>query len=680
MLKLKVNNIDVEVEEGLTVLQACEKAGVEIPRFCYHEKLSIAGNCRMCLVEMEKSPKPVASCAMPAAEGMNIKTNTPFVEKARKGVMEFLLANHPLDCPVCDQGGECDLQDQSMFYGVDKSRFNENKRQVPEKNMGPLIKTQMTRCIHCTRCVRFATEIAGVPELGAIGRGEDMQITTYLEKSMQSELSANVVDLCPVGALTSKPYVFEARPWELKKTESIDVMDAIGSNIRVDTYGWEVKRILPRINENINEEWISDKSRYACDGLLNQRLDTPYVKYNNKFEKASWDEVFNIIKSKFNNTDKNKICGLTGDLVNMETLYIFKEFFNKTLGSQNVESRNDYTYLNVEKRENYLFNSSINGIEESDFIFLIGTNPRYEATILNARIRKSYVQNKTKIISLNNVGDLTYPYEFLDGKINNIKEISEDSHKVSKLIKEAKKPLIVFGQSAFKSKSAKYIFETMKNFLNKNNKISDEWNSLNVISDNASTVGSLDLGLYKTTDGSNKVLEDLNNNKFEIVYLLGLDSFQFKKKNEFIIYQGSHGDKGAEIADIILPGAAYTEQNGYFTNLEGKLQKAYKASYPPEEAKEDWLIINELAEVMNHRKLFNDKDELDSSMLNYLNLYIEKDDLVISTEIKDLIFENEILKITNEDYYYSNVIARASKTMFECKSAKTNFKSTGTEG
>ena len=680
MLKLKVNNIDVEVEEGLTVLQACEKAGVEIPRFCYHEKLSIAGNCRMCLVEMEKSPKPVASCAMPAAEGMNIKTNTPFVEKARKGVMEFLLANHPLDCPVCDQGGECDLQDQSMFYGVDKSRFNENKRQVPEKNMGPLIKTQMTRCIHCTRCVRFATEIAGVPELGAIGRGEDMQITTYLEKSMQSELSANVVDLCPVGALTSKPYVFEARPWELKKTESIDVMDAIGSNIRVDTYGWEVKRILPRINENINEEWISDKSRYACDGLLNQRLDTPYVKYNNKFEKASWDEVFNIIKSKFNNTDKNKICGLTGDLVNMETLYIFKEFFNKTLGSQNVESRNDHTYLNAEKRENYLFNSSINGIEESDFIFLIGTNPRYEATILNARIRKSYVQNKTKIISLNNVGDLTYPYEFLDGKINNIKEISEDSHKVSKLIKEAKKPLIVFGQSAFKSKSAKYIFEAMKNFLNKNNKISNEWNSLNVISDNASTVGSLDLGLYKTTDGSNKVLEDLNNNKFEIVYLLGLDSFQFKKKNEFIIYQGSHGDKGAEIADIILPGAAYTEQNGYFTNLEGKLQKAYKASYPPEEAKEDWLIINELAEAMNHRKLFNDKDELDSSMLNYLNLYIEKDNLVISTEIKDLIFENEILKITNEDYYYSNVIARASKTMFECKSAKTNFKSTGTEG
>jgi NADH-quinone oxidoreductase subunit G len=680
MLKLKINEIDVEVEEGLTVLQACEKAGVEIPRFCYHEKLSIAGNCRMCLVEMEKSPKPVASCAMPAAEGMNIKTNTEFVEKARKGVMEFLLANHPLDCPVCDQGGECDLQDQSMFYGVDKSRYKENKRDVSEKNMGPLIKTQMTRCIHCTRCVRFATEVAGVTEIGAIGRGEDMEITTYLEQSMQSELSANVVDLCPVGALTSKPYVFEARPWELKKTESIDVMDAIGSNIRIDTYGWEVKRILPRINEDINEEWISDKTRYACDGLLNQRLDTPYIKYNNKFEKASWNEVFNIIKSKFKNVDKDKICGMSGDLVNMETLYIFKEFFNKTLGSYNVESRSDHTYLNPNKRENYLFNSTINGIEEADFILLIGTNPRYEATILNARIRKAYLQNKTKIISLNDVGDLTYPYESLDGDIENIKKITEDNHQVASLIKEAKKPLVIFGQSSLKTKSAKYIFESIKSFLENNNKLSDEWNSLNTISENASTVGSFDLGLYKAVDGSNEVLKDLENHMFEIVYLLGVDNLKFEKKNEFIIYQGSHGDKGAEIADIILPGAAYTEQNGYFTNLEGKLQKAYKASYPPEEAKEDWLIINELAEAMNHRKLFNDKDELDSSLLNQINLFIEKNKSIKSSNVENLEPNKEILEIINEDYYYSNAIARASKTMFECKSAKTNLKLTGITG
>ena len=680
MLKLKVNEINIEVEEGLTVLQACEKAGVEIPRFCYHEKLSIAGNCRMCLVELEKSPKPVASCAMPASEGMNIKTNTEFVEKARKGVMEFLLANHPLDCPVCDQGGECDLQDQSMFYGVDKSRYKENKRAVSEKNMGPLIKTQMTRCIHCTRCVRFATEVAGVTEIGAIGRGEDMEITTYLEQSMQSELSANVVDLCPVGALTSKPYVFEARPWELKKTESIDVMDAIGSNIRVDTYGWEVKRILPRINEDINEEWISDKTRYACDGLLNQRLDTPYIKYNGKFEKASWNEVFNIIKSKFKNADKDKICGMSGDLINMESLYIFKEFFNKTLGSYNVESRSDHTYLNSKKRENYLFNSTINGIEEADFILLIGSNPRYEATILNARIRKAYLQNKTKIISLNDVGDLTYPYESLDGDIENIKKITEDSHEISSLIKEAKKPLIIFGQSSLKTKSAKYIFESVKSFLKKNNKMSDEWNSLNTISENASTVGSFDLGLYKTADGSNEVLKDLENHMFEIVYLLGVDNLKFEKKNEFVIYQGSHGDKGAEIADIILPGAAYTEQNGYFTNLEGKIQKAYKASFPPEEAKEDWLIINELAETMNHRKLFNDKDELDSSLLNQINLFIEKDKSIKSSTVENVEFKQEILKVENEDYYYSNAIARASKTMLECKTAKVNLKLTGTEG
>ena len=680
MLKLKVNDIEVEVEEGLTVLQACEKVGVEIPRFCYHEKLSIAGNCRMCLVEIEKSPKPVASCAMPAAEGMNIKTNTEFVEKARKGVMEFLLANHPLDCPVCDQGGECDLQDQSMYYGVDKSRFNENKRQVTEKNMGPLIKTQMTRCIHCTRCIRFATEVAGVPELGAIGRGEDMQITTYLEQSMKSELSANVVDLCPVGALTSKPYIFEARPWELKKTESIDVMDAIGSNVRVDTYGWEVKRILPRINEDINEEWISDKTRYACDGLLNQRLDTPYIKNNGKFEKASWNDVFSILKSKLKNTDKDKICGISGDLVNMETLYIFKEFFNKTLGSENIESRSEHSYLNTSKRENYLFNSTISGIEEADFILLIGTNPRYEATILNARIRKAYLQNKIKIISLNNVGDLTYPYQSLNADIKEIQNIVEDKHEISNLIKNAKKPLIIIGQSALKAKSSKAIFESIKTFLNNNNKISNEWNSLNVISKNAATVGSFDLGIYKTVDGTNEVLSDLENHKFEIVFLLGQDDLKFKKKNEFVIYQGSHGDMGAEMADIILPGAAYTEQNGYFTNLEGKLQKAYKASFPPEDAKEDWQIINELAEVMNHRKLFNDKDELCSSLLNYIHLFIEKNNSIEYTNIKDFNFSSEKLEIINKDYYYSNVIARASKTMLECKSAKANLKSTGTDG
>ena len=677
MLKLKVNDTEVEVEEGLTVLQACEKAGFEIPRFCYHEKLSIAGNCRMCLVEMEKSPKPIASCAMPAAEGMIIKTNTPKIEKSRKGVMEFLLANHPLDCPVCDQGGECDLQDQSMFYGIDKSRFKENKRAVPDKNMGPLIKTQMTRCIHCTRCVRFATEIAGVPELGAIGRGEDMQITTYLEQSIQSELSGNVIDLCPVGALTSKPYVFEARPWELKKTETIDVMDAVGSNIRVDTYDWEVKRVLPTINEDINEEWISDKTRYACDGLLNQRLDTPYVKYNNKFEKASWDEVYKIIKSKIENTDKEKICGFVGDIINMEASFIFKEFFERTIGNKNYESRSSEIFIDNSSRENYLFNSSINGIEDADVIFMVGANPRFEATILNARIRKAYLNNNTKIISLNDVGDLTYPYEILDGKTQTIKDIIDNKNKISNDIINAKKPIIILGESFLKSKNADLLFYLLKDFLVKNNKFTDDWNPLNILSVDASTVGSLDLDII---DQQNELLKKLHQNNFEMIFLLGQDNLNFNKKNEFVIYQGSHGDKGAEIADIILPGAAYTEQSGHYTNLEGKIQKAFKASYPPGEAKEDWQIINDLAELMNNRKLFNDKDELESSMFNFLNLKKEKQKNSLINQPSEKKFENENLQVDLKDYYFSNVIARSSKTMLDCNNAKMDIKRTGTEG
>jgi len=676
MLKLKVNDIDVEVEEGLTVLQACEKAGAEIPRFCYHEKLSIAGNCRMCLVEMEKSPKPIASCAMPATEGMVIKTNTPKVEKARKGVMEFLLANHPLDCPVCDQGGECDLQDQSMYYGVDKSRFSENKRAVPDKNMGPLIKTQMTRCIHCTRCIRFATEIAGVPELGAIGRGEDMQITTYLEQSIQSELSGNVIDLCPVGALTSKPYVFEARPWELKKTETIDVMDAVGSNIRVDTYDWEVKRVLPIINEDINEEWISDKTRYACDGLLNQRLDTPYIKYNNKFEKASWDEVFNIIKSKIENSNKDKICGFVGDLVNMETSFIFKEFFDRTIDNKNYESRSTNKFIDNSQRENYLFNSTINGIEDSDFILLIGTNPRFEATIVNARIRKSYLNNNTKIVSVNNVGDLTYPYKSLDGKTKTIKDIFEGNHSISNEIISSKKPMIIIGESLLNNESANYLFSLIKKFLMKNEKISENWNSLNILSTDAATVGNLDLDLINKNQD---LIKDLYENKFEILYLLGQDNLNFNKKNEFIIYQGSHGDKGAEIADVILPAAAYTEQSGHYTNLEGKVQKSYKASYPPGKSKEDWEIVNNLAEFMNNRKLFNDKDELESSMFNYLKLKKENENKFKESLIEGK-FADQNLNVDFKEYYFSNVIARASKTMLDCYNSKLDIKKTGTEG
>ena len=676
MIKLKVNDIDLEVEEGLTVLQACEKAGAEIPRFCYHEKLSIAGNCRMCLVEIEKSPKPVASCAMPISEGMNIKTNTEKVEKARKGVMEFLLANHPLDCPVCDQGGECDLQDQSMFYGIDKSRYKENKREVADKYMGPLIKTQMTRCIHCTRCIRFATEVAGVPELGAIGRGEDMEITTYLEKSMESELSANVIDLCPVGALTSKPYVFEARPWELKKTETIDVMDAVGSNIRVDTYGWEVKRVLPRINEDINEEWISDKTRYACDGIKNQRIDTPLLKNKKGFEKISWGEANKIIVKKINETSSDKIAGFTGDLTNMETLYVTKEFFNKTIKSKYLDSRTDNTYINISNRENYIFNSKINGIEDSDLIVLIGTNPRYEATILNLRIRKSYLKNNLEVYSIGDVGDLTYPYEIYPNDTKIIKEIVERKHDLSSKIENSKKPIIIIGQSVLNLKSGKYVFENIKKYLTSINKINEEWNSLNVLSKDASTVGSNDLNIISSTESQNVTLTKTLNNEFEIIFLIGQDNIKFKKNNEFIIYIGSHGDSGAESADIILPGSTYTEQDGYFTNLEGNIQKAYKASYPPGEAKEDWEIINNLSELLKRKKIFSNKDELIDSMFNYLNLKTENN----RNEYLDTNFIDEKIIVDNSDYYFSNIIARASKTMADCHNEKIKLKNTGTDG
>ena len=677
MIKLKVNDKEIEVEEGLTVLQACEQAGFEIPRFCYHEKLSIAGNCRMCLVEMEKSPKPIASCAMPAAEGMNIKTNTPKVEKSRKGVMEFLLANHPLDCPVCDQGGECDLQDQSMFYGIDKSRFKENKRHVPEKYMGPLIKTQMTRCIHCTRCIRFATEVAGVPELGAIGRGEDMQITTYLEKAMESELSANVIDLCPVGALTSKPYVFEARPWELKKTETIDVMDAVGSNIRVDTYGWEVKRVLPKVNDDINEEWISDKTRYACDGLKNQRLDNPFIKNNGQFQKTSWEDVYSLIKLKINQTTPDKISGFTGDLTNMEAQFAAKEFFDKILTSNYLESRSENIFVDTSKRENYIFNSSINSIEESDFILLVGTNPRYEATILNSRIRKSYLNNRAEIYSFGDQGDLTYPYKVINESNKALDNFLSGKGDLYNKFKNSSKPMVILGFSFFLGKSAKYFQEKLnsfqKNYINEEFK---DWKIINVLSKDASTVGAFDLDIINTSDGYNKTLEKLNNNEFELIFLFGQDNLNFSKKNEFVVYIGSHGDKGAETADIVLPSPAYTEQNGYYTNLEGKIQKAYKATYPPGSAKEEWLILNELSKLIRNKVLFKDRNYLEDSLKNYLNT--KKKYTLQSSENNNFIEEQ--IKTIQIDYFYSNVIARASKTMSECRNLRLNFKSTGTEG
>ena len=682
MPKININGKEIEFEKGMTVLQACELADVEIPRFCYHEKLSIAGNCRMCLVEMEKSPKPIASCAMPAAEGMNIKTNTEFVKKARKGMMEFLLANHPLDCPVCDQGGECDLQDQSLFYGFDKSRFSENKRTVKDKYMGPLIKTQMTRCIHCTRCVRFAEEVAGVPEIGAIGRGENMEITTYLEQSMTSELSANVIDLCPVGALTSKPYAFEARPWELKKTESIDVMDAVGSNIRVDTYGWEVKRVLPRLNNEINEEWISDKTRYACDGLLKQRLDVPYIKKDNKLVKSTWEDAIELISNKIKSIKPEQIAGHVGDMASIETIFSFKNLLKK-IGSNNFDFREKKIFINPTEKMNYIFNSSIQSIEESDLIFLIGTNPRREATIVNARIRKAFIKNKTPVYSIGNPGDLTYDYVLLGDDVNDIKNIFDEKNEINKKIKNSKKPIFIIGESVLELKNSKYILEKTKNFLLENNFINETWNGLNILVQNASTVGAIDLGFYNIDKNNNFIFFDkLKNNEFKLLYLVGSDNIEIKKNNEFIIYQGSHGDKNASIADVILPSTAYTEQNGLFENLEGRIQECRKASYPTNEALQDWKIFNLINKSLNNSNLLLDFSSIRKLALQEIPNFLEIDLLPkksmsakinISTEAT-----SEKINIKDIDYYFSNSIARASKTMSDCRNISNGNKKNGT--
>ena len=668
MPKVKVDGIEIEVENGISVLQACEIAGKEIPRFCYHERLSIAGNCRMCLVEMEKSPKPVASCAMPVAEGQVIYTNTEMVKKAREGVMEFLLINHPLDCPICDQGGECDLQDQSVKYGGGTSRYELNKRSVKEKYMGPLIKTQMNRCIHCTRCIRFAEEVAGVPELGSINRGENMEITTYLEKTLDSELSANVIDLCPVGALTSKPYAFEARPWELTKTETIDVMDAVGSNIRVDTKGWEVKRILPRVNEDINEEWISDKTRYACDGLLINRIDRPYIKKDGKLIECSWDEAFLKIKEEVSKTVN--VGGLVGGMVDLETIFALKDFLTKISGSASIDFRQKDFYIDPSHLSNNLFNTSIAGIDESDLILLVGANPRLEATIINSRIRKNFINKRTEIFTIGDPGEQTYKIISLGDNLKVLKDIENNNSIFSEKIKTSQKPMIIIGESVLNSKQGRFVLETSKSILKKNNSL----NGLNILHQSASSVGAIMLQAYTNT---NEVLKN------EILYLIGADEINIDTKNKFIIYQGTHGSKNAKIADVILPGAAYTEKNGLYVNLEGRVQSAFKASFPPGNAKEDWKILRALSDVLNKPLKFNTIEQLRSKIFDF-NPALQRTDQLPLIDVNALNVENvEVIDSKVNylpiDYYHSNEIAKSSKTMLECKIARQSLQKTGTE-
>ena len=658
MIKLKIDNKNIEVEPGTTILQACEIAGKEIPRFCYHEKLSIAGNCRMCLVEVSGSKKPVASCAMPAVDGQEIKTNSEMVKKAREGVMEFLLVNHPLDCPICDQGGECDLQDQAFNYGGGKSRYELNKRSVKEKNMGPLIKTHMNRCIHCTRCIRFAEEIAGVEELGAINRGENMEISTYLEKAVTSEFSANLIDLCPVGALTSKPYAFEARPWELKKTESVDVMDAIGSNIRIDSKGWEVKRILPKINEDINEEWISDKTRFSCDGLLNNRIDSPYIKINGKLTATSWGNAFEFIKS--NVVNKKSFSGLIGQLVDVETTFAFKEFFKKVFNSNLIDFRQKNLFLKNSSLFHNIFNTPLNDIHNSDLILLIGANPRHEASILNLKIRKAIKSNQAKVFSIGNIPDQTYKVHHLGDNIEILNDIDSNNIDFSKVFYGAKKPIIIIGESVLNFKIGNFVIEKSKSILSKANNLS----GFNILHQNASSVGSIILESYNN-NFKNLLLSD-------VIFLLNADEVKIdKQSNQFIIYQGTHGGENASLADVVLPGAAFTEKEGIFVNLEGRPQLANKASYPPGNAKEDWKIIKALSDVFNKPLNFNSLEELREQMFDKYPILKDLDCLP-AIDYKDIKIEEvdkieQNIKLQDFKYYKSNIIARQSITMHECE-------------
>ncbi|HUD50786.1 NADH-quinone oxidoreductase subunit NuoG [Parvibaculum sp.] len=664
MPKVTVDGIEVEVEAGATLLQACEAAGVEIPRFCYHERLSIAGNCRMCLVEVEKSPKPVASCAMPAADGAIVRTTTEQVKRAREGVMEFLLINHPLDCPICDQGGECDLQDQAMGYGTDGSRYRENKRAVEEKYMGPLVKTVMTRCIQCTRCIRFATEVAGTPEIGAIGRGEDMEITTYLEHTLTSELSANVVDLCPVGALTFRPFAFTARPWELRKTESVDVMDAVGSNIRVDTRGSEVMRILPRLNEDVNEEWISDKTRFVWDGLKTQRLDRPYIRENGKLREASWAEAFAAIAAKLKGAKGERIGAIVGDLAAAEEMKALKDLWTK-LGSANIDCRQDGAKQGG-ARSSYLFNSTIAGIEQADAILIIGADPRREAPVLNARIRKRFrMGGGLKIGVIGPRHDMTYPYEHLGAGTQTLKDLAGGAG-FAEALKAAQKAIVILGEGAVARKDGAAVLAAAIALARATGA---EFNMLHTA---ASRVGGLDLGLVPGAGGRDVagIVDGASKGEIDVVYLLGADEIDMSKLGSaFVIYQGTHGDAGAHRADVILPGAAYTEKNGLYVNTEGRVQRGQRAAFPPGDAREDWAILRALSDALGATLPYDKIEQVRAAIVADAPHFAEIDTIVPAGALPDLPageLDAAPFETPFADFYLTNPIARASKVMAEC--------------
>lgn len=675
MPKLTIDDQEIEVENGTVIIQAAERLGIEIPRFCYHERLAIAGNCRMCLVEVSPGPpKPQASCALPCAEGMVVKTNTPMVKKAREGAMEFLLINHPLDCPICDQGGECDLQDQAMAYGSGISRYHEKKRIVENKYMGPLIKTEMTRCIHCTRCVRFIREIAGVPELGAFGRGEDTEIGTYVEKALTSELSGNLVDLCPVGALTSKPYQFTARPWELTKTETIDVLDAVGSNIRVDSKGEVVLRVLPRVNEDINEEWISDKTRHAIDGLRVQRLDKPYIRGNDgKLREASWEDALSLVAAQIKGLKPEQIAAIAGNLVGAEAVLALRDILD-SMGVASRDCRTDGAMLDASSRVNYLFNTTIAGLENADAIVLIGANPRKEAALVNARIRKTYLKGGLKVFSIGEESNLTYPVQSFGADPRVLADVAVGTHPLAKVLSEAKNPVIILGTGALAREDGIAILATAVEIAKKYGVVKDGWNGFNILHHAAGRVGALDLGFVPAIGGRNiaEIFAACVSGDVKFVYLLGSDEFDMARLGTaFVVYQGHHGDEGAHRADVILPAAAYTEQDATYVNLEGRAQRAYRAVFPKGQAREDVAILLDLAAKLGKPLAYKNLDELRARMEKIAPHFANIGEVAAASGAltapahKQTIAPEPIAEFIN-NFYLTDPISRASKTMAEC--------------
>jgi NADH-quinone oxidoreductase subunit G len=669
MPKLTVDGTVIEVPPGYSVLQACEQAGVEIPRFCYHERLSVAGNCRMCLVEVEKAPKPIASCSYPVAEGMVVKTDTPMVRNGRRGIMEFLLINHPLDCPICDQGGECDLQDQAYSYGRDHSRYRENKRAVKDKYLGPLVKTVMTRCIQCTRCVRFATEVAGVPELGATSRGENLEIGTYVEKALTSELSGNLIDICPVGALTSGPYAFVARPWELRKTDSVDVLDAVGAAIRIDARGAEVLRILPRVNDDVNEEWLADKPRFSFDGLKRRRLDRPWVRRDGKLRPATWTAAFAAIAARLQGLPGERIGAIAGDLCDAESMLALKDLM-ASLGSANLDCRQDGARLDAGRRAFYLFNSTIAGIDEADALLIIGSNPRREAPVLNARIRKRKLAGGFPIGLIGPAADLTYPHEWLGDGPSNLAALPEA---FAALLDAAKRPMVIIGQAAIARPDGGAVLAAAWKLAAGIGALTADWNGFNMLHTAAARVGALDLGFLPGPGG--KTMDAMLGGGVDALWLLGADEFDpgLIGPDTFVVYQGHHGDRGAARADVILPGSAYTEKSGTYVNTEGRVQRGFKAAFAPGEAREDWAILRAFSAVLGKPLPYDDIDAVRARLdaVNPVFGTVGSLPRFGATDHTGPIGDPAAVSSAPftpafADYYQTNPISRASEVMAEC--------------